>query len=109
MAKRMTIEERRLELNSKFKNLLKSNNVYFQPPESVKLKYDCIIYSMSSGDAKFANNRRYIGFQRYEVLHVHRDPDIELIDEFADEFRYCRFDRRFVSDNLYHDVFTIYY
>lgn len=42
----------RLNLHEEFATLLGSNNVYFQPPESVKLNYPCIKYSRVGIDSK---------------------------------------------------------
>ena len=50
----------RSELNAKFKSILGNSNVYFQPPESVKLKYDCIIYKDVTPFTRRANNFIYI-------------------------------------------------
>ena len=41
-------------------------NVYFQPPENVKLIYPCIIYSRTRIDGTFANNDVY----RYAGIYV---------------------------------------
>ena len=35
----------RLILNTLFENILKSKNVYFQPPASVQMRYPAIVYS----------------------------------------------------------------
>lgn len=37
----------RLELQNKLEELLGSRHVYFQPPESVKMEYPAIKYSMT--------------------------------------------------------------
>lgn len=109
MATNQTSEERRIGLDSKLRALLGNNNTYFQPPETVKLKYDCIIYSLSGVSTKRADNKNYDNIRKYDLLHIHRDPDKDLIDEIAEAFIYAAFDRRYISDNLYHDAYTIYY
>ena len=38
----------RLELQNKLEELLGSRHVYFQPPESVKMEYPAIKYSMTT-------------------------------------------------------------
>ena len=40
-------KDKRLIFHNKLRNTLGSNNVYFQPPESVKLKYPAVVYSRS--------------------------------------------------------------
>jgi hypothetical protein len=83
-------------------------NVYFQPPETVKLVYPCIIYSRSSGDTKFANNKPYINTKRYQLIVIDKNPD-SIIPEVVTMLPMCKFERHYTKDNLNHDVFNIYY
>lgn len=100
----------RLELHEELRALLGSNNVYFQPPESIKLDYDCIIYSKNNVLGNFANNKtNYISHDRYELILIYRDPDSELPKKILEHFKFCRLDRHYVADNLYHDAFNLYY
>lgn len=100
-------EKRRIELQEMFEGLLGSENVYFEPPESVKLKYPCIIYERTSGRTEFADNNPYTFKFRYTVTVIDKDPDSRIPEKLASE-KYCTFDRGFTNDNLYHYVFTIY-
>lgn len=84
-------------------------NVYFQPPETVKLVYPCIVYTRATGETLFANNRKFYHTDGYELTVIDRDPDRELADKVFMHFTSCREDRSFVSDNLYHNVYTLYY
>ena len=83
-------------------------NVYFQPPENKKLKYDCIVYSRTRIDGTFANNEVYKLDHGYKLIYVHRNPDDPLIDVIA-KIPTCRFQREFVVDQLYHDEYIIYW
>ena len=98
----------RTSLQEILEELLGSDRVYFQPPESIKLKYPCIVYERSDIDVRYANNEGYKMDKRYTVTLIDRNPDSGLPDKLA-MLPYCSFDRHFVSDNLYHDVFTLYY
>ena len=49
----------RLELQSKFEELLGSRNVYYQPPESIKMSYTAIKYSISDVDVRHADDPAY--------------------------------------------------
>ena len=100
---------RRLELHGELCGILGSSYVYFQPPSSVKLTYPCIIYSKSNVDTKHANNSIYRATDRYEIIVIGLDPDTDLADRILHCFPMCSFDRRYVKDNLYHDVLTLYY
>lgn len=99
----------RLELHEEFCNILESRNVYFQPPASVKLEYDCIKYSLSGINVQHANNENYTMTNRYEVIVITRNPDSKTPWDILGHFKMCSFDRAYASDNLNHFVFTLYY
>lgn len=82
-------------------------HLYYQPPESVKLEYPCIIYERDVIDSVHANNFPYKTDTRYSGTIISRDQDDPLISEIA-KLPLCSFDRHYVMDNLYHDVFIIY-
>lgn len=99
----------RLKVHNKLLDVLGSSNVYFQPPEASKIKYPAIIYNLSDYTHRQADNRNYVNSERYTVTYIHKDPDSDLVSKMSDNFKMCRFDRRYVQNNLYHDVFSIYY
>lgn len=88
--------------------ILGTENVYFQPPESLKLVYPCILYSRTGRDTKFAADNPYINTIQYQVIVIDKDPDSLITDKVAMLPR-CIFDRHYVSNNLNHDVYNIYY
>ena len=49
----------RLELQTLLEEILGSRNVYFQPPESVKMNYPAIVYSLDDIENSFANDGVY--------------------------------------------------
>ena len=98
----------RLELQTLLEELLGSRNVYFQPPENLKLKYPCIIYTFAKIDKRMADDIKYLKFKRYELTLIHADPDNTLVDTI-ENLPYCEFDRAYVADNLYHYVYTLYF
>ena len=99
---------RRLELQKLFEELIGSKNVYYQPPESIKMSYPAIRYSKSKIDTKYANDSIYSKMTRYEVTVIAKSPDHPVIEKLLD-LPYCSYDRTYTSDNLNHDVFTLYY
>ena len=99
----------RLELHEELCTLLGSRNVYFQPPTSVQLKYPCIVYSRPSGDMTYADDKTYSLVFSYDIQIIDTDPDSDLPKRLGMHFPKCKIGRRLVSDNLYHDNFTIYY
>lgn len=98
----------RLDLQTKFEELLGSRNVYFDPPESVKMNYPAIRYRLSKINNTFANNSVYKQDNRYEVTLMYKDPDSEL-RALVSKLPMCSHDRHYVADNLHHDVFTLYF
>lgn len=98
----------RLELQSKLEELLGIRNVYYQPPESIKINYPAIVYERDNIRTNTANNKTYIVSPRYSIKVIDRKPDNEVIRKLL-ELPTCTFDRGFKSDNLYHDILTLYY
>lgn len=100
--------DRRLELHEILCNLLGTRNVYYQPPESVKMKYPAIVYSRDDIVNTPANNGVYKQDRKYQLTVIDQDPDSEIVNKVS-LLPMCIFDRHFKSDNLNHDVFTICY
>jgi hypothetical protein len=98
----------RLELNELFCEILGSRNVYYQPPESIKMKYPAIVYSRSKIDNRYANDSIYDQLLAYDITVIDEDPDSEIVEKIS-KLPFCSFDRHYTADNLNHDTFTIYY
>ena len=100
---------RRIELQEKLEALLGNRHVYFQPPESLKLVYPCIIYRRDTGNTRYANDMPYNFNNRYSITYITKDPDDPFVETLAYAFSKIEHDRFYISDNLNHDVFTLYY
>lgn len=100
------MDPQRLELH----NLLLTfcPNVYFQPPANVKMVYPAIVYARDRIDAQHAGNLPYRRTKRYEVTVIDRDPDSPIPDKISG-LQSAGFSRHFVTENLNHDVFTLYF
>ena len=98
----------RLDLQGLLEELLESRNVYYQPPESVKMQYPAIRYSKKKIQSVYANNSKYLMRDCYELIVISRKPDNPVIKRLL-ALPYCSYDRQYIADNLYHDVLTIYY
>lgn len=83
-------------------------HVYYQPPESVKMKYPAIKYSRTNIDNKHADNTVYLQSHSYEVIVMDYEPDSKITDTLS-KMKFCRFNRHYTSNGLNHDVFTLYY
>ena len=81
---------------------------YFQGPNNTLMEYDCIRYSRSKIDPEFADNLPYQLNDRYQLIVIHRNPDSDLPRKVA-MLPMCSHERHYKADNLYHDVFNLYY
>lgn len=91
----------------KLEKVLGSKNVYFQPPENIKLKYPCIVYSLSELDSQFADNLGYRNSIAYTVILISRSPINNTAIELG-KIPYSRFDRFYIFENLNHYSYKIY-
>lgn len=98
----------RTELQTILERILGSRNVYFQPPESFKMNYPCIVYEKSSMYTNHADNSKYRKLNRYTITVIDKNPDSTVPDKIAD-LQYCSFDRTFRADNLNHSALTLYF
>lgn len=98
----------RLDLHEIFCSTLGSRNVYFQPPETIKMNYPCIVYERASNDTRFADNRPYKSIRRYTATIIDKNPDSQLPDKLGG-LPLCRLNRVYTADNLNHYVFDIYF
>lgn len=98
----------RLELQTLLEKLIGSRNVYYQPPESIKMVYPAIRYTKTKIDSKHADDIKYSKMRCYEIIVIDSNPDNKVIDEIL-ELPYSNFDRHYKADNLNHDVITLYF
>lgn len=98
----------RLELQTLLIEILGSDQVYFQPPPTIDMVYPCIVYRRDFQQTRFSDNKPYSLTKRYQVTVIDRNPDSDIPDKIA-ELPLCTFDRFFVSDNLNHDVFNLFF
>lgn len=98
----------RLNLQTLLEEILGSDEVHFQAPESGKMNYPAIVYSLANIENKHANNEVYSQYRSYEITVIDYDPDSEIMNKVS-MLPKCKFNRHFKADNLNHWVFTIYY
>ncbi len=105
---------RRLQLHEKLCEILgcpssgTTCRVYFQPPASVQMKYPAIVYSLDEVNSHYADDNKYIAKRRYVVTVIDKNPDSEFIDKTL-KLPLSRFNRSYVSENLNHFTFEVYY
>lgn len=100
--------DKRMQLQSELERLV-GFNVYFQPPATVQLKYPCVIYNLSSGNATYADNSVHTYTNRFELIFIYRKQNMEIVETVLRTFPMCTVSRVYIADNLYHYVFNLYY
>ena len=98
--------DKRIELQYLLESILGSRNVYFQPPESISIKYPAIVYTLSDIQNEHANDRVYMTGKTYMITLMDYDPDSETRTKLS-QLPTISFDRHYTSSNLNHDVFVI--
>lgn len=98
----------RLELQALLIDILGSDQVYFQPPPTVNMRYPAIVYKRDDQNSLHANNKPYKHKKRYLVTVIDEDPDSPIPDQVR-ELPMCSYDRFFTADNLNHDVFQLFF
>lgn len=103
--------DKRLKLDALLRKVMRDisgvENVYFQPPENLLLKYPAIVYSRSDIRNRPADDMVYSQFTFYDLTVIDKNPDSLLVYAVASLPR-CKFGRHYKSDNLNHDTFTIF-
>lgn len=100
----------RKDFHAKLESVLGSKRVYFQPPEGLMVgPGDRIVYHRARTDLRKADNKTYTLNRAYSVTFITEDPDSPIIDRIPWEFENCTVDTSFVSDNLYHYIYIIFY
>lgn len=101
-------QNRRADLHHILEGVLGSKNVYFDPPEDFKLKYPCIVYSLEGHAERLADNKQYNLMRRYRMVYITQRADDPTVDAL-DELQYCSLSQAYVSSNLRHYAYTIFY
>jgi hypothetical protein len=99
---------RRQQLHKALKDL-GITNVYFQPPENVKLNFPCIIYKTSKLETEQADNVPYAISTKYNVLYITKDPDDPMVERLAWEFPTIVHINSYVNETLYHHSYNLFY
>lgn len=98
----------RLKLHEEFCKILGSRSAYFKPPASIRMTYPAIAYDIAARDNIHADDTVYKQYTAYEVTVIDEDPDSGIAKKVS-KMPMCKWNRSFKSDNLNHEVFTLYY
>ena len=106
------LADKRLGLDRILRSIVKARcgveNVYYQPPANLRMKYPCITYELDKIRNRDADDRVYRQTFHYTVTVIDTKPDSEMTAAMS-ELSKASHDRHFISDNLYHDVFSVWY
>lgn len=99
---------KRLELQNLLVGLIGSRNVYFQPPETLKMNYPAIVFKLDNIDNDHADDSVYRQSFYYRLTVIDKDPESKIMMKVS-KLPGIRWVSSYVSNNLYHYVFTLYY
>lgn len=96
----------RTELQDLLETTIGNGNVYYQPPSSKKMQYPAIRYQLDRLKKTTADNKCYRLVPTYQLTLIYKEADSELPVKVA-KLDKCMHVQHFMSDNLYHDVYSI--
>lgn len=81
-------------------------NVYYQPPTT--MIYPAIKYEKNKIKNQYANNSVYNQDTSYSITIMSKIVDDVRVEKIS-KLPKCSFDRMYIKDNIYHNVFNMYY
>lgn len=96
----------RIELHNTLKQLLGADNVYYQPPENLKIKYPAIIYTKKDIEKYNANDRPYFMSVDYTITVISSMPDNPVINKILN-LEGSEYERYYYINSLNHDVINM--
>lgn len=104
---------KRLQLGEKLHQILKENNypdnVYFQSPTTVQMKYPCIRYSREDIPAWYADDIRYIEKDKWTLIVIDPNPDSLIPKILLKSFSMISYGKPYTAENLNHYPLTLYF
>lgn len=99
----------RIQLHELLKGLDESiREVYFQPPNGLKMLYPCLVYEVDGANVLHADNRPHRTDTRYAITVIDRNPDSPIPQKVAN-LPLSAFNRAFTADDLNHYVYNLYF
>ena len=93
-------------LRTKIMDYSGAERVYFQPPPAIQIRYPCIIMKHEGWQFEYGDNLNYLKTVRYQFIVMSTVIDDPLFETIA-EYPGMSYDRNYVSDGVYHYVFTL--
>ena len=83
-------------------------NVYYQVPSNMTMKFPAIKYEKKKIENKHADDSVYYQKTSYTITVISKVVDDIIVDNIS-KLPQCSYDRQYISDNIYHTVFDMYY
>ena len=81
-------------------------NVYFNPPPNLTIKYPCVVYSINDILNKNASDKVYKQNIKYDCTLISKNVDDPLLKELS-KINTFKYSRHYVADGLHHYAFVI--
>lgn len=99
--------DNRAVFDEELRNVL-NIKLYYTPPSNIKMEVPCCIYTIDNIVTNRADDAHYIINVKYSLTIIHKDASLDKVTALLNHFPNSAFDRRYISDGMYHDVVTIY-
>ena len=99
---------KRLKFHQILVDILGSNNVYFQPPPNIQMRYPAIVYTIERPNVTHADGYIYKKMDSYQVMLIGTNPESDISDKIQN-LPMSRFERHYTAENLNHDVYNVFY
>lgn len=100
------MEKTRLTLHQDLVDALGSSNVYYNPPETLKMEFPAIVYKLDYFDQIHADNKKYIDWTTYKVTVVSSKPDHPVVKKILN-WEMTRFSTSYTRNGFYHYVIIL--
>ena len=99
------LKKNRLWVQDLLETLLGSRNVYFRPPEEVRMRYPAIVYDYSDLANTHASNVIYKTSEFFTITLIDKNPDSKFVNDLI-KIPGMRYDRSYIADGLNHFTFN---
>lgn len=96
----------RLTLHKTLTDILGSGYVYYNPPESTKMSFPCIVYKLNNIIPTHADNMNYIDHTVYKITVISKQVDHPAVKKILKLPR-TRFSTSFTANGFYHYVIIL--
>ena len=100
------MEKTRLTLHQALIDVLGSRNVYYNPPETLKMEFPAIVYKLDFIEPIHADNKNYLDWTTYKIFVVSSKPDHPAIRKILN-MEMTRYSTSYTREGFYHTVIIL--